>query len=291
MPYPIPNGQNFEITYSETSSKHHMPTMAASPHYEISLIICGDRQSITPEQIFYAHSGSVVIGCPNILHQTSSISDTPYKRILIKCSIEVMNTIRNKLGATKFDTLCAGYAHYFSTEGLKIITTKFFEMLEEYKNYSIYSNEILTGMMFHLCTMIIRYEEVPVSNRPTIKSTTNESVLKALNYLDIYSVLSPSLGEVAAHVGLTPSHFSRLFKNMTGRTYSQYLTLIKLQHCRFLLMRTNLSIDEIASRTGFCNGNYLNNVFKNFYHETPNFFRKKCTSTEHSDIINRPLYE
>lgn len=291
MPYPIPNGQNFEITYNDTSSRHYMPTMAASPHYEISLVISGDRQSVTPDQIFYAHSGSVVIGRPHILHRTSSISDTPYKRILIKCSIKVMNTIRTKLGAEKFDTLCAGYAHYFSVEGLKIITAKFFEMMEEYKNYSIYSDEILTGMMFHLCTMIMKYEEVPVSKRPTIKSVSNESILKALNYLDIYSELSPSLEQVAAHVGLTPSYFSRLFKNLTGHTYSEYLTLIKLQNSRFLLMRTSLSIDEIAARTGFCNGNYLNNVFKKFYHQTPNQFRKNCIPTEHSDIINKPLYE
>ena len=291
MPYPIPYGQNFEITYNDTSSRHHMPTMSASEHYEISLIISGDRQSVTPDRVFYAHSGSVVIGKPYVLHPTSSISDIPYKRIMIKCSIAVMEDIKGKLGAQRFEKLCSQYAHYFSAEGLKVITDKFFEMLEEYKNYSTYSDEILKGMMLHLCTMIMKYSQVPAAERPSFISTTNEAILKALDYLDTYAMNSPGMEEVAAYVGLTPAYFSRLFKQTTGSTYSEYLLLVKLQASRILLMQTDLSIEEIAARIGICNGNYLSNLFKKYYRETPGQFRKHCIATEQSDIINRPLYD
>lgn len=291
MPYPIPYGQNFEITYNDTSSRHYMPTMAASEHYEISLVISGDRQSVTPDRIYYAHSGGVIIGKPYVLHQTSSISDTPYKRILIKCSIKVMEEIKDKIGARPFEALCDRYVHYFSPEGLKTITGKFYEMLEEYKNYSVYSDEILKGMMFHVCTMIIRYSRSSTVERPLSVSTTNEAILKALDYLDTYAMNSPSMEEVAAYVGLTPSHFSRLFKKTTGSTYSEYLLLTKMQACRFLLMQTNLPLEEIAARIGICNGNYLSNLFKKYYHETPGQFRKHCIPTEQSDIINKPLYD
>lgn len=291
MPYPIPQGQNFEITYNDTSSRHHMPTMSAAEHYEISLIISGDRQSSTLEHVYYAHSGSVITGKPYVLHQTSSISDTPYKRILIKCSIPVMEQIKSKIGASLFDTFVDRFVHYFSEEGLLKITEKFYEMLEEYKDYSIYTDEILKGMMFHLFTLIIRYSQASSFQRPRTSKTNNEAINKALLYIDTYVMNSPRMEDVADYVGLTPSYFSRLFKKTTGSTFSEYLLLFKLQISRVLLMQTTLTIEEIAAQIGLCNGNYLSNLFKKYYKETPTQFRKHCNPTEQSDIVNKPLYE
>lgn len=291
MPYPIPTGQNFEITYNETSAKHHMPTMDESDHFEISLILSGDRQIVTPNRIFYAHSHSITMGAPFVRHQTSSTSDLVYKKILIKFSIKIGDLIKRKIGVTNFDALFDQHVHYFTEIGYDIIQKKFFEMLEVYKDYDRYTDEILQGMLFHLFTLITKYKEMPSNAVPISFETKNESIIKALEYLSTYMQDAPSMEAVASYVGLTPSYFSRLFKKSTGKTFSEYVLFLRLQSSRILLMQTDLSVQQIAEQIGLCNGNYLSNLFKKYYLESPSEFRKHCNPNTQSDIVNKPLYD
>lgn len=80
--------------------------------------------------------------------------------------------------------------------------------------------------------------------------------------------------EVASHVGLSASYFSRLFKQATGKNYSEYLISSKLQACCNELLLTNHSVQEIADSLDICNGTYLSNLFKKTYGESPREYRK-----------------
>lgn len=196
MPYPIPYGRNFEVNYMEAPSSYMMPTMCTSEHYEISLIISGERQCITPNHVYFAHTGNIVTGTPHQLHQTSSSSDVPYKRILVKFSFSVADSIKQKIGSRTFDSLFDPYAHYVSEEGYQKIYSKFYEMLDEYNQYDKYSDTLLKDMLFHLLTMLIRYEHLPEIQENISLKCENESIFKALLYLDHHFHKSPSIEEV-----------------------------------------------------------------------------------------------
>lgn len=274
MPYPIPYGRNFEVNYMEAPSSYMMPTMCVSEHYEIALIISGERQCITQDHVFFAHTGNIVTGFPNRLHQTSSASDVPYRRILVKFSFPAADSIKKKIGSRTFDSLFDQYAHYVSEEGYQKIYSKFYEMLDEYEQYGKYSDTLLSDMLFHLLTMLLKYERLPEVQDSIALKYENESIFKALLYIDSHFYDSPSMEEVASHVGLSTSYFSRLFKQVTGKNYSEYLMSFKLQSCRNQLVLTDLSIQEIADSLGMCNGNYLSNLFKKAYGESPREYRK-----------------
>ena len=252
-----------------------MPTMCTSEHYELALIISGERQCITPDHVFFAHTGNIVTGMPHRLHQTSSSSDVPYIRILVKISISAADFIKQKIGSRTFDSLFDQHAHNVSEEGYHKIHSKFFEMLDEYNQYDKYSDTLLKDMLFHILTMLIRYEKLPEIQDDITLTSTNESIFKALLYIDSHFFDSPSMVEVASHVGLSTSYFSRLFKQITGKNYSAYLLTCKLQACRTQLLFTDHSIQEIADSLGMCNGNYLSNLFKKTYGESPREYRKR----------------
>ncbi|MBP3887099.1 MAG: helix-turn-helix transcriptional regulator [Cellulosilyticum sp.] len=213
------------------------------------------------------------------------------KKILIKFSIKIGDLIKRKIGATNFDALFDQHVHYFTEIGYDSIQKKFFEMLEVYKDYDRYTDEILQGMLFHLFTLITKYKEMPSNAVPISFETKNESIIKALEYLSTYMQDAPSMEAVASYVGLTPSYFSRLFKKSTGKTFSEYVLFLRLQSSRILLMQTDLSVQQIAEQIGLCNGNYLSNLFKKYYLESPSEFRKHCNPNTQSDIVNKPLYD
>lgn len=290
MPYPIPDNQDFEITYVNTTHKHYMPTMSGAWHYEIALIISGDRQCVTPDHIYYMHAGCVTCSTPDLMRQTASTSNARYERILIKFSAKIADNLYQLFGKNVLDNFFKEHVHYFDNAHLSRITEIFKEMLNEYINYNEYTPIALKGLMTYLITYVIRHRTIFNDVISCALSDINPLITKSLLYLGSHYYESPSLETVAKHVGLSPTYFSKLFKKYTSTTFSKYLLLIKLQHCRIMLIQTDLTISEIALNNGFCNSNYLNAQFHKFYNETPTDFRKKNKSFHTNDVINAPLY-
>ena len=115
-----------------------------------------------------------------------------------------------------------------------------------------------------------------------LRSNCNQ-VIEAIYYIEEHYKENPSLKEIAAHVFLSPTYFSKLFKKQVGSTYSIYLNRIKLQHVQQLLIQTPLSIGAIADEVGFVNSNYLCDVFKKYIGISPSKFRKLSSNTSLSN--------
>jgi AraC family transcriptional regulator len=77
------------------------------------------------------------------------------------------------------------------------------------------------------------------------------------------------LNEIAAIAQLSPYHFLRLFKQSMGITPHQYILQCRLNQAKHLLQHSNLSIVEIAIRTGFCDQSHLTRHFKRYVGMTP----------------------
>jgi AraC-like DNA-binding protein len=87
-----------------------------------------------------------------------------------------------------------------------------------------------------------------------------------------------ALSEVAAQAHVTEKHLCRLFARSLGCSPMQTFTLLKLQTARPLLMRTNLSIKEIAERCGFEDSLYFSRRFSQTYGYSPTALRAQLRS-------------
>lgn len=90
---------------------------------------------------------------------------------------------------------------------------------------------------------------------------------------DGYSNSSLSLTDVAEQAGLHPDYLSRIFKEHTGKTFSEYLNYVRLERSTSLLGDTDLKIKEIAVAVGYNNTNYFIKVFKETFGTTPKEYR------------------
>ena len=84
-----------------------------------------------------------------------------------------------------------------------------------------------------------------------------------------------SLDEVADHVHLSRAYLSMLFKKETGQKFSVYLQRVRLEAARRLMGSRDLSIQEVADRTGFFDASHLSRAFKARYGCSPMEYRKK----------------
>jgi len=83
-----------------------------------------------------------------------------------------------------------------------------------------------------------------------------------------------SLRALAAASYLSPFHFSRLFKKLTGVTPHNYLAAIRASRAQLLLAETGMSVTEIGSRVGYLSASHFTKAFRLATGTTPREFRK-----------------
>ena len=105
-------------------------------------------------------------------------------------------------------------------------------------------------------------------------------ILKVKNYIDDHYKDDMSLEQLAGHVGMTPTAFSRYFKLRTGKNLSEYIVDIRLGHAARLLVDTTDSVSEICWTTGFNTLSNFNRLFQKRKGCTPTEFRKKYQKTK-----------
>ena len=77
------------------------------------------------------------------------------------------------------------------------------------------------------------------------------------NYMALYGV-----EELSEQLGVTKSHLVRTFKQELGVTPGKYLTTVRIEAVKALLLGDEYNLDMIAGLTGFSGANYLCRVFK-----------------------------
>ncbi|MFK7692741.1 helix-turn-helix domain-containing protein [Paenibacillus sp. HJGM_3] len=84
-----------------------------------------------------------------------------------------------------------------------------------------------------------------------------------------------TLQEIAEKVLMNPQYFSKIFKEVTGKNYLEYLTEVRLAAAARLLESGESKIYEVAEKTGFGNKTNLIRAFKKHYSMTPTDYRNR----------------
>lgn len=100
-------------------------------------------------------------------------------------------------------------------------------------------------------------------------------IMKARAYIDAnYADPAMSLSQAAAHVLLSPTYFSAVFRREVGETFIDYLTHVRMRKAIELLRSTSLTASEIAYRIGYQNPRYFYSLFRKLVGQPPNEFRR-----------------
>ncbi|WP_312184963.1 response regulator [Lactococcus raffinolactis] len=116
-----------------------------------------------------------------------------------------------------------------------------------------------------------------LSNRQIANSSLgkyDEVIQPVLEYIDQnYANFDMSLQDVVKLTNTSSSRFSTIFRLAMGKTFIDYLTMIRIEQSKKLLRDTNASISEIATRVGYYDSNYFSAVFKRKEMISPRIYR------------------
>ena len=84
-----------------------------------------------------------------------------------------------------------------------------------------------------------------------------------------------SLTDVSRQVDVSPYYFSKIFKDETGENFVEYLTNIRIEKAKELLLETEYSMKEICAQVGYSDPNYFSRAFKKKVGVTPTEFKEE----------------
>jgi AraC-like DNA-binding protein len=114
-----------------------------------------------------------------------------------------------------------------------------------------------------------------VSNQILVRKENAEPLMitRAKQYIREHFTEEISLGQVAKAVNTSTFYFCKMFKKFTGINFTEYLSRVRIENARNLLLNPNLRISEIAYEVGFQSLTHFNRVFKKIVGQSPSEFR------------------
>lgn len=102
---------------------------------------------------------------------------------------------------------------------------------------------------------------------------TNYYIKKCIEYLQHNYDRQIRVKEIAAHVNLHVGYLQRIFKSVTGSTITEYLTSLRMEKAKMLLLRTDSPIIDISEYVGMGSRQHFHSLFKQYTGWTPVTYR------------------
>ena len=116
-----------------------------------------------------------------------------------------------------------------------------------------------------------------LSNQILIQRDTAESptIAKAKAFIREHHTERLCLAQVAQFVNTSSCHFCKSFKKCTGLKFTDYVSLIRLEDSKKLLLNPHLRVSEIAYQVGFQSLTHFSRVFRNKLGQSPTRYRSQ----------------
>jgi two-component system response regulator YesN len=116
--------------------------------------------------------------------------------------------------------------------------------------------------------------EISVSRIKALDS--NETIVEKIQrYIELNLDEELSRQYIADHVGLSPDYVVKLFKKETGLSISDYILQERMSRAKELLLKSDMSISDVALSVGYMNFSYFSTLFRKETSMTPQEYRKQ----------------
>jgi AraC-like DNA-binding protein len=134
------------------------------------------------------------------------------------------------------------------------------------------------GHFFILMELLAGCEHYQLLSATTSAQLGDESSIertnRAVDYIFAHYGRELSLEEVAEHLGMKPTYFSRVFKQATGRSFVEFVNRLRISKSCELLAEGDRPVTEVCFASGFNNLSNFNRRFQQLKGMTPSHYRR-----------------
>jgi AraC family transcriptional regulator len=213
-------------------------------------------------------SGDIVIAPVNVSHKACWGEEAEFTLLIVEPTL-VAHTAYESIDPDQVEIL-----PHFATPDLLICQIGRL-LKSELESNGLVSQLYAESAASFLAVHLLRYYS---TRKHTIQEYTgglpNSQLQQVIDYVNANLAQDISLTELAKLVQMSSYHFGRLFKQSIGVSPYRYLIERRIERAKSLLTNTDLTVAEIAERTGFNSHSYLTRIFRQHLSTTPKAFRQ-----------------
>lgn len=241
--------QVFSATVTENEENKHIHSFGETEFYQLGIKLRGETRISYNRKTFCYHENSVLF----LPRETSDC--VPYNKVYKKAGVGIcifftsQTPLMTEAGLYEFSDFSVADA--------------FRELLSAYQK----NDKLKSLSLFYKILGLLDESEKAKQNRP---------FNAALDYLR-ESAEKPyvDLKELAQRFDCSPDVFRHKFRREFGTSPKKFLSSVKINRAKELLLNSDNSINQIAAKLGFDDSNYFIRFFKKETEDTPAQFRKK----------------
>ena len=292
------NQHEFEFITDKTSNFKAFVNVLKyrTPHihldYEIGIILYGSLTVKVKDEDFLLEAGDILCLNPCEVHEF--ISPEQAAILLIQVNPAYFHSIYPAMQNTIFNSVCTKAD--FHSEIYMSLRRRIHDFSSIYMKrddrYELKCAGMLNLMFVDLLDYIPITEITSTDNK--INKTKADRIRRIANYIENNYAEKISLSDLAQMEDITETHMSHFFTDNFHMTFQEYLTKLRCEKARGLLITTDLSLFDISYSCGFSDPKYFNKGFLKQYNCSPkeyrsNFGHEKLDSQQASMLTTQQI--
>ena len=234
--------------------------------YEIYYLINGSRQFYINDKVYPLCGGSLAFVDGEDMHRTFSANNEPHTRF-VAC-IKKSKLQKEFVNLTK--PFLTGGAFSLTLNQQKEIQKLIDMIIKECEESSFMHHEAIYALVTKL---FIDTSRLYCESSAIVNDCCNAAV-NIINFINSHYSEKFTLEDISNNCNISISHLTRLFKASTGYSIVEYTNNLRIKKAAELIKNTELSISEIALKTGFSSFSYFGKMFFKHYSMSPLKYRK-----------------
>lgn len=253
---------------------------------EITYVISGSGIHIVGDHQYETTKGDLFIINYDVLHGFFPKPGESEGPTVCNCVFTPEFLDASLLSSVQFSDLASSFLfkslftnEYIPKPDLRLRGTEFHEIGEIFnKMYLEYQKmrkgylDLIRAYLIQLIVIVFRYLEL--SETKYLSLQHQEMINKAIDFLRVNYNTSIKLEDLAVKSFISKNYFSKLFKEVTGINFSDYIQRLRIEEACNLLEKTDLKVIDIASQVGIKDMKFFYEIFKKITGKTPSDYRK-----------------
>ncbi|WP_438446083.1 helix-turn-helix domain-containing protein [Gorillibacterium sp. sgz5001074] len=262
------------IEFDRRTGHYSMDTNHYHPAYEIYYLFSGERNYFIKDSAYPVHPGDLVIIDSAAVHKTSDMGVPNHERIVFYFEpsyFEAYAPEERELLLSPFSkgipVLRLNLQERLQVE--ELLRSLLVELQEQPPGYSLHVRHMTGELLLFTARQARREEEAPLYEPSPVQKKMTDIV----RHINAHYAEPLDLDSLSKQFYISKSHLSRVFKEITGFSFTEYVTTTRVKEAERLLRETETSITRISELTGFENFSHFGKIFKKLTGRSPRSYR------------------
>ncbi|KMM85320.1 AraC-type DNA-binding protein [Pseudomonas taetrolens] len=263
--------------------------------YELHLIVASSGKVFVGDYIGNFHPETLFLTGPNLPHNwISQVADdevVPTRDMLVNFTDELLGSASSVFTELKSLAPMLERAHY----GIEFRCKRTIRQATDLMQAIAGSTGVTRlGHFLILLQLLADCDDYQLLSGVTAVQLADEQTIdrtnRAVDYIFSHYARELSLEEVAEHMGMKPTYFSRVFKQATGRSFVEFVNRLRISKSCELLVDGRKHVTDVCFESGFNNISNFNRRFQQLKGMTPSHYRRLAVQrlTEQNIALKSP---